>query len=301
MRTDVKVGIAIGLVVVGLVVVYFAMDGFGDKKTDTAVKPAPGTTPKPGTTVRPSPPVSPPPSPFGDRRQGPTSIPSGPGMSASTTGPSVYIQPTTGPSLIVPPGPGTSRTTLVPPLAGAAKTYAVVGNDTLWGIAVKEYGDGKYADLIRTANPSVNPARLRVGTKLTLPPKPASATPITGPGITGRTGGSTGPVAGPGQRVHTVASGETGWSIAEKEYNNGAYWPIISKANKGLDAGRLRIGQKIVLPSKAEAEAALSGARIPTSPARAPGAVTPPAVRPSTPSSPTAPAPDGRPHFHIPA
>lgn len=299
MRTDVKVGIAIGLVVVGLVVVYFTMDGFGDGKNDKVVTPTPDSKRKPDTTLRPTPPVNPTPAPF--VQPTPTSTPAPFYPTPTTTpGPSVYIPPTSGPSRAGTPGTGstgTPRTDLVIPLAAGTKSYTVASNDTLWSIAVKEYGDGKYADLIKNANLSVNPSRLRVGTKLTLPAKPTSVTPTTGPGAAIRTGGSTGPMAGPGQRVHTVASGETGWSIAEKEYNNGAYWPIISKANKGLDASRLRIGQKIVLPSKAEAEAILNGARIPTSPTRMPGAATPPAVTPSTPPSPIAPVSDGKPHF----
>ena len=66
---------------------------------------------------------------------------------------------------------------------------------------------------------------------------------------------------GPGQELYTVAGGDTGWSIAQKKYGDGTYWPAIGKANPGVDANRLHPGQKLVLPTKAEVESTIRTAR----------------------------------------
>ncbi|MEX0886330.1 MAG: LysM domain-containing protein [Phycisphaeraceae bacterium] len=54
------------------------------------------------------------------------------------------------------------------PAAGGS-TYTVRQDDTLWSIAVREYGDGQRWQDIRDANPNVDANNLPVGTELTLP------------------------------------------------------------------------------------------------------------------------------------
>ena len=64
-----------------------------------------------------------------------------------------------------------------PASAGDMRTYVVKAGDAgLWGISKTVYGKGAYWMFIARANPGVNPARLRPGNILVIPPKPAPAT-----------------------------------------------------------------------------------------------------------------------------
>ena len=66
-----------------------------------------------------------------------------------------------------------------PASAGDMRTYVVKAGDAgLWGISKTVYGKGAYWMFIARANPGVNPARLRPGNILVIPPKP---TPDTRP------------------------------------------------------------------------------------------------------------------------
>lgn len=155
-----------------------------------------------------------------------------------------------------PSGGGTPGT--VRPASSGGREYVVkAGDNGFWGIAESQYGDGKYWKLIQDANPSLDPTALKIGQVVKLPSLPAG------------TGTPSSPVApvvraapGPGQRVYKVQPGDNGfWGIAEREYGDGAYYPIIAKANPGVDATRLRVGQELVIPSKTEADAAIGAAR----------------------------------------
>jgi nucleoid-associated protein YgaU len=58
--------------------------------------------------------------------------------------------------------------------SGASQTYTVQkGDNGFWGVAQKVYGNGKYHELIASANPQVDPQKLQVGQKLIVPPLPA--------------------------------------------------------------------------------------------------------------------------------
>ncbi len=49
------------------------------------------------------------------------------------------------------------------------RTYIIQKNDTFWGIASREYGNGQRWVDIAQANPSLDPKRLPVGQQITLP------------------------------------------------------------------------------------------------------------------------------------
>ena len=49
--------------------------------------------------------------------------------------------------------------------------HVVQRGDTMYGIAQKYYGSGLKWTVIRDANPGVDPNKMAVGTKLTIPPK----------------------------------------------------------------------------------------------------------------------------------
>jgi nucleoid-associated protein YgaU len=56
------------------------------------------------------------------------------------------------------------------------------------------------------------------------------------------------PEATPGARTHKVAKGETLSSIAKHVYGSDRFYLAIEKANPGIDSSRLRVGQTINLP-----------------------------------------------------
>jgi nucleoid-associated protein YgaU len=115
------------------------------------------------------------------------------------------------------------------------------GDSGFWGIAQKQYGDGKYYYLIAKANPNVSSNSLQPGDKLVLPDKSAAT---TAPAATTLT-------PGPGQEVYTVTKEDTTglWGIAKKKYGDGKYYYLIAKANPKVDASRLKVGQQLILPA----------------------------------------------------
>lgn len=69
----------------------------------------------------------------------------------------------------------------------------------------------------------------------TTPPAPQQLAPTAEPAV-----------ASP--KIHTVAAGETLWSLAVKYYADGKQWPKIVEANPGLTPERMPIGKKITIP-----------------------------------------------------
>ncbi|MFZ1988178.1 MAG: LysM peptidoglycan-binding domain-containing protein, partial [Alphaproteobacteria bacterium] len=80
-----------------------------------------------------------------------------------------------------PAGPVTAVAPSVP-AGGGEKVYVVQANDGWWSIARKEYGDGKYWEELRKANPQIQ-GKLKPGQKIKIPPlgKTGSASPATTP------------------------------------------------------------------------------------------------------------------------
>ena len=60
------------------------------------------------------------------------------------------------------------------------------------------------------------------------------------------------PAAPSGPRRYTIKNGDTFWSIARVEYGNAAYFGAIQRANPGVDPGRIKAGDSIILPDKNE-------------------------------------------------
>jgi nucleoid-associated protein YgaU len=57
----------------------------------------------------------------------------------------------------------------------------------------------------------------------------------------------------PAGKEYTVAKGDTLWSIAVKNYNDGFKWTEIKDANKLSDSDSLKEGQKLIIPVVAAA------------------------------------------------
>jgi nucleoid-associated protein YgaU len=295
MRTDVKIGAAVGLAVVVLVVLYVVFSSSSPPASPQAQSPAavdqtteitdvveprissPQPAPAIGSTSRPADLFRVPPghdeTVSVDVRLTPATPTSAPRAAGTgTVGPAIAPTPiaTVGPAPAVPPAPK------------APQTYTVAAGDMgFWAIAAKVYGDGKYMYLIAEGNPGVNSSALKVGQVLKIPPLPLSAAAVKPAGPAGATNAPT--AAG---RTYTVKEGQGYWVIAQEVYGNGKYWVNLQNANPGKV---LRPGTVLVVPDLP------SGA----------GASAPPAtVRPRettpAPSGSSAPAPAAplRPRFN---
>lgn len=177
-------------------------------------------------------------------------------------------RPTTPPANVTPGGPKpVSPTTPTPspnapapsggssaPQAGDGKTHSVASGETMSSIAEKYYGDKNKWSVIAKANPLVDPASMKIGTKLTIPPASAATSSPTAGGTKPTT--PTPPAASDKSSdgaTHTVVAGETLMSIARNVYNDGNLWERIYEANKsaiGDDPANLKVGMKLVIPKK---------------------------------------------------
>ncbi|MDB4626611.1 LysM peptidoglycan-binding domain-containing protein [Akkermansiaceae bacterium] len=108
--------------------------------------------------------------------------------------------------------------------------YRVKGGDTLWGIAKS---NGVSVSRLQSANPGLNPSRLKIGTSLNIPGKKKSTTSSST---------FSGPTTG-----HAIHSGETLGGIANR---HGISLSQLMSANPGLNPRRLQIGQNVQIPSE---------------------------------------------------
>lgn len=117
--------------------------------------------------------------------------------------------------------------------AGPMKDYTVVRGDSFYKIAK---ANGITISAITQANPSVDPNRLQVGTKLKLPP-PSQKTSSGGNGTNGSTTNG---------KTYTVKSGDTLTKIASQHNTTIS---AIRNAN-GMRTSRINVGQKLKIPTK---------------------------------------------------
>ena len=181
------------------------------------------------------------------------------------------------PPVVVPPV-ATNPPVIIPPVApveplaptGGAD-YVVVKGDSLAKIAKK---NGVTLKALESANPGVVPTKLKIGQKLTLPAGGSASTSSAAP--TTAIGDDT------TSATYTVKSGDTLTKIAKK---NGTTVKAIEAAN-GLSTTKIKVGQKLKIPSKGEAAAAA-----PVVPAPVVDTTPAPALPPITAPAPVAPAP----------
>jgi len=171
-----------------------------------------------------------------------------------------------------PPAMATNPPATPPPVAAptpppapenAVTEYVVVQGDTFSKIAKKFSVTVK---AVEAANPGVEPTKLKVGQKLSIPaasgntaaPAPAGMAPAGASG---------------GEEMYTVKSGDTLTRIAKA---HGTTVKAIESENN-LTTTQIKVGQKLKIPAKAEAEApAPEPAPAPAAPAPAPAPATPP-------------------------
>jgi nucleoid-associated protein YgaU len=133
------------------------------------------------------------------------------------------------------------------PASSAADTYTIRKGDMLYSIA-KAHGVSLKA--LEKANPRVNPNRLRIGEKLTIPASAAAASGEASPSSSGSAAkaGSTGRAAS--SKTYTVKSGDTLAGIARSVYGNAGRWKDIAAANRISNPRSIRVGMVLKLPAK---------------------------------------------------
>jgi LysM repeat protein len=150
----------------------------------------------------------------------------------------------TNPPVIVATNPVVAPVTpvVVPavPEAATGETYVVVKGDTLGKIATAHHVTLK---ALQAANPNVVPTKLKIGDKLTIPASTGSAAAPSASASTDTNGGET----------YTVKSGDTMSKIAKA---NGVSLKALEAANPNVEPSKIKVGQKLKLPVKAEAPAA---------------------------------------------
>ncbi len=285
MRSELKIGIAIGLFIVVLAVIYFVVVGGESepqqpteeqKQQEPTAFNLPEETPPPGdeTTTAPEdeeggiiqPSIGDNETSPGDETTGPADVDVGPEdtdlpgipedteMAAADTerGPEETVLEGGYEPLIVPVEPEDEEIEtpgtedITTPRSTGGDTYVVKEGDAgFWGIAEKVYGSGKHWRLIQDANPDVDPRRLQAGQVLKIPELSRTGTP-TGRHSTGSVEEEGGTLSG---NIYTVKKGDAGfWGISNKVYGNGKYWYLIQKANPDVDSNSLQPGQKLRIP-----------------------------------------------------
>jgi len=182
-------------------------------------------------------------------------------LANSVSNPPVMVPPVaTNPPVVIPP-------VVTPEVAApaAGSEYVVAKGDSLAKIAKKS---GVTLKALQAANPGVVPTKLKIGQKLVLPSGGKASADATAPAVAA--GGDMGGAS------YTVKSGDTLTKIAKK---NGTTVKAIETAN-GLTTTKIKVGQKLKIPSKAEAAAPAAPAApvVDTTPAPALPPVSAPAV-----------------------
>ena len=151
-----------------------------------------------------------------------------------------------------PPGPtlrpsgvrGTVVTEAWTPRANSGNTYTVAAHDTLYGIAMKFYGDPRYASAIEAANPGINPKALKVGDRIIIPDREVPAKPAPSAAAAPTDSQA---------KVYVVQKNDTLIGIARRFYGDAAMYRKIYEANRDVlpsANATLRVGQPLRLPQR---------------------------------------------------
>jgi nucleoid-associated protein YgaU len=237
MQRDVKIGIAIGVLLIALIAVFWWF-----RHTRTMPPGAETVTPAPESELLPGPvvPVAPPvgaPGEFGAAVAGTAAAPMMTGAEAVVTAP-------------VSAAPAVTVTAPSPAVTTAQQTYKVQHNDTLWSISEHFYRSPAHWGLIYNANKDKigpNPQELKEGIELTIPALQGTAS--RGP----RGARAPGKALTAAGHTYVIAAGDSLTSIAQKEYGEATKADVerIYMANRekiGSDPDKLKVGMEIVIP-----------------------------------------------------
>jgi LysM repeat protein len=251
MRNDVKLGLAVGGLLLGVVLAYaLFFSNTKDRDRDSLASkiganddmrlPAPGNTDQPPpantnnntTHTDPPPPVianndhpTPPPGDSANPLNGKTwTALLTEGAGTNQLGPNV-ITPHDPPTTIIPSRPRD----IDPPASTGPRKYTVKNGESFWTIAKAEYGNGAYFAHIQRANPGVDPQRLKAGTTITLPEK----IEVIAPAIAVRdVPVPSAEAAIDATKQYKVQTGDNLNTIAKKLYGRSDKWTAIYKLNE---------------------------------------------------------------------
>jgi LysM repeat protein len=174
--------------------------------------------------------------------------------SAMDTNPPPVVD--TNPPVVLPPIATNPPVPIPPPVvevpAPTGSDYTVIKGDSLAKIAKK---NGVSLKALEAANPGVIPTKLKVGQKLTLPAGgKTSADATASPAVAGGDAGTT---------SYTVKSGDTLTKIAKA---HGVKVKALQAANN-LSTTKIKVGQKLTIPAKADAAVPAAPPMVDTTPA----------------------------------
>ena len=121
----------------------------------------------------------------------------------------------------------------------SAREHTLAEGDTFVSLAGQYYDDEKQFDVIRRANPQLDPRRLKIGDLVVIPALDGAGQPKGLPPLNGR------------PDTHTVRPGETLSDIASSRLGRSALWDDIYELNRSLigeDPARLTVGMVLKLP-----------------------------------------------------
>ena len=241
MQRDVKIGIAIGVLLIALIAVFW---WFRHNNRTVPVTTTESQTPEgglPGPVV----PVSPPMGVVPGEGAGPMISATAP-PPAMTAGAPVPPEIASVPAMTVAPTP-----------AAATQTYKIQKGDSLSSISQHFYNTPVRWKAIYAANKAKigsDPAHLKEGMELVIP-APEAAMPPGARITTAPAAAGTGKAAAAAGGNYTVATGDTLTSIAQKQYGSATKANIdrIYQANKariGSDPDDLKVGMELVIPAQ---------------------------------------------------
>jgi nucleoid-associated protein YgaU len=142
------------------------------------------------------------------------------------------------------------RLTAKPVREPGVERHRIQPGDTLAGLAQEYYGHEKYVSLLARHNPQItDPHRLRVGTEINIPPRPAEDDkPMS---LSGARSEKAAPPADGARRTYTVKSGDSFYAIARNVLGDASRWEEVYALNRDLvhgDPTRLQVGHVVVLP-----------------------------------------------------
>ncbi len=136
---------------------------------------------------------------------------------------------------------------------GGAEVYVVKSGDTLSEISLAVLGTSKRWKEIIDANPGLDPKRMVVGARLKMPS--GAKVQSGGQSSSGSPDPAKPKAKAKAEGTYVVGSGDSLWKIAQRTLGDGERWKEIAELNPSIDANKLLVGAKLVLPAGAKADA----------------------------------------------
>jgi nucleoid-associated protein YgaU len=139
---------------------------------------------------------------------------------------------------------------LVRPSLANGREHVVRAGDRLANISREYLGDANLWKAIADANPGVDPSRLQVGRKLSIPERGAAIAGASLDSVRPKEAERR-PVASEKKPTYVVKKGDTLTSIAQRELRDRAAWRKLFDMNKHVvkNANRLPVGLTLTLPA----------------------------------------------------